>query len=254
MMGDETPNDIKEEILFFEGLRHGISLNRVEESPYKLTICSICNKILWNPQECGHKTCKSVFCSKCLESHLAKDDKCPKCNDIPKFEPADTVSVHMLYPLKFRCEHYPECQMKDLNYEDLPYHICDFDQLSCPINDCNWKGDRKKLVEHTAICPFQVIVCPNNKHGCLHEITKGNLQDHLGICNYQEIVCPSKCGTKGMKLFIEEHLHTSCPNYKLECQYTDRGCSSVPQRQYFEEHVKFCGFKPIDLECGHTVN
>ena len=92
------------------------------------------------------------------------------------------------------------------------------------------------------------------RHGCFNEVRKGKIQEHLNICNYEEIVCPSHCGVKGMKGWIMEHLNISCPNYQLDCKYKERGCLACPQRGNYEEHIEFCGFKPMNIECGHIVH
>ena len=148
----------KEENPFFEGFRHGISQNRLGESPHKVILCSLCNKIFWNPQECSHQDCKSAFCGACIAVHLKNEEKCPICHKTPKFEPARFLSIHMLTPLEFRCENSPECQSNSIKYEDLPFHLCDFDKLTCTIEDCTWKGNRKNLENHIDECPLQLIL------------------------------------------------------------------------------------------------
>ena len=236
----------------FEGFKHGISKERLENPP-EYILCSLCNKIYWNPQECGNHDCKSAFCSPCLENSLKLEEKCPKCKNSPKFEPARFLVMHMLTHQKFRCINHPACQISGIKYDDLPYHMCEFDILECPIESCTWNGNRKDLEEHVNNCLFQILFCPNKRLGCAQELRKGDMEEHLNECNYQEIGCSAQCGVKGLRGWIEEHLNSSCPYYLLECKYKHRGCTSEPQRQDFHEHIRFCDFKPVMLDCGHTV-
>ena len=60
----------------FEGLNHGISIERLlEGTANPLSLCLKCAKIFWSPQECT--ACGSTFCDKCLSDELKSQKNCP---------------------------------------------------------------------------------------------------------------------------------------------------------------------------------
>ena len=176
----------------FEGLLHGISPERLVGSTVNETItCQYCKLIFWNPQECSVAKCGATFCEPCLMKSLEKEEICTECKNPAKYDSSNFIGNKILAPLKFVCQNHPKCE-KILEYKDLPYHFCPFDETNCEIKDCTWKGERKDLESHIQECPFEIIQCVNE--GCTEEMRRSELTSHREICPFEKISCIKACG------------------------------------------------------------
>ena len=239
----------------FEGLFHGISLKRIEESPMSEWIkCGVCSEICWKAQECSIHTCKSTFCKKCIEEHLKSKEGCPVCREKSKFVEVDARIKKIFTSLRIRCQNYPECPLEDLKYEELPFHFCDFDEVSCVNEGCTWRGQRKQREKHEEACEMKIVICPYKQFGCTTGIKRALVAEHRATCEWEQITCPCKCGLQGKKKDIIMHSESLCHKSILNCKYEDRGCKYTPMREYFQEHVDSCPFKPLQLVCKHTIS
>ena len=235
----------------FEGLLHGISPERlVDETAYKMITCQYCKLIFWNPQECSVAKCGATFCEPCLMKSLEKEEICTECKSPAKYDSSNFIGNKILAPLKFQCQNHPKCE-KILEYKDLPYHFCPFDETNCEIKDCTWKGERKDLDSHVQECPFEIIQCVNE--GCTEEMRRSELISHRKICPFEKISCIKACGAVEERGNLENHLKI-CPFVETNCKYKERGCRVSPIRGEYEKHVDECKFQPKLLECKHTVN
>ena len=235
----------------FEGFLHGISPERlIEDTVNKTITCQYCKLIFWNPQECSVAKCGATFCEPCLMKSLEKEETCLECKSPAKYDSNNFLRNKILAPLKFQCQNHPKCE-KILEYEDLPFHFCPFDETNCEVKDCTWKGERKNLEPHIQECPFELIQCVNE--GCTEEMRRSELTSHREICLFEKISCIKACGVVEERGNLEDHLKI-CPFVEIDCKYKERGCEESPIRGEYEKHVDECKFQPKLLECKHTVN
>ena len=197
----------------FEGLEHGITPERTIESIHQMMICPKCKHIYWNPQMCFTPKCGQTLCEPCLKRALERGESCDKCKSSTKYE-ANPFVANSLTGLTFRCMNHPKCEII-LEYEDLPHHICIYDQMKCPIMGCEWNGERKSLEEHLSICPKEILLCPNE--GCGEKEERGRLDQHREECLFEEIYCPKDCGYQGRRGVLPQHIDMECPKVKMPC-------------------------------------
>ena len=198
----------------FEGLEHGITPDRIiESSIYPMMTCPKCKHIYWNPQMCSTLKCRETLCEPCLKRALERGETCDKCKSSTQYEPNSFVA-NSLTDLTFRCMNHPKCEII-LEYEDLPHHICIYDQMKCPIMGCEWNGERKSLEEHLPICPKEIIFCPNE--GCGEKEERGRLDQHREECLFEEIYCPKDCGYQGRRGVLTQHIEMECAKVKMPC-------------------------------------
>ena len=235
----------------FEGLEHGITPERIIDSSIQsMMTCPKCKHIYWNPQMCSTSKCGRTLCEPCLKRALEGGETCDKCKSSTKYEPNPFVA-NSLTELTFRCMNHPKCEIL-LEYEDLPYHICIYDQMKCPIMGCEWNGERKSLEEHLPICPKEILLCPNE--GCGEKEKRGRLDEHRKECLFEEIYCPKECGYQGRRGVLAQHIENICPKVQLDCAYASRGCTYMPLRGDYQAHIDSCLYLPMILTCKHLVN
>ena len=237
----------------FEGNFHGISESQLlNASSNEVTNCPACSHILWNPQMCSVPTCGITFCQPCLKESLKTKEICTNCNKRAQYETNTFLKNRILSKLEFKCKNNPKCEII-MKYEDLPYHICPYNEISCEIEGCEWRGEKKELGEHLHKCEYVRIRCKNKE--CKLSIRRGLLQEHYLECLYESIECVNKCGRfSGIRINMEQHLLSECIYTRIFCTYRDRGCGESPLRSDLEIHMDECGYAPQLLECGHQVN
>lgn len=58
--------------------------------------------------------------------------------------------------------------------------------VHCINSGCAWTGERDEMQNHSAICPFKIVSCPNGSQ----ESYRQNAMDlHLAACPFQEVKC-----------------------------------------------------------------
>ena len=102
-------------------------------------ICEICQGILLNPKQC--ESCESIFCEKCINNWLSKNNSCPKrCNKFVIKE-CPKLMKKILDKLIIEC---PSCK-NEFNYESFVYKHFDkcteeTKMVKCPLcPDCQIK-------------------------------------------------------------------------------------------------------------------
>ena len=206
----------------FEGLQHGITRERmINVSVYPMMICPKCEHIYWNAQMCSTPRCGRTLCEPCLKG-CGEGERCEGCHKSSKYE-ANPFVGRSFIELTFHCVNQPKCK-EILRYEELAYHICGYDQMKCPMGECEWEGER------------------------------GEMSKHREECLYEEIYCPKECGYKGKRGILADHIENTCPKAQLPCAHTSRGCTSMPLRGDYESHVLTCLYQPTVLKCNHLVN
>ena len=109
-------------------------------------ICEICQGILIKPKQC--EICESIFCEKCINSWLAKNNSCPKRCDKFVMKDCPKLMKKILDKLIIQC---PLCK-NEFNYDSFVYkhyNICveEKKMVKCPLcGDCQIKY--KTLMEY----------------------------------------------------------------------------------------------------------
>ena len=240
----------------FKGEEHGISKDLLASDIADLNpilICPVCNLIIRNPMECTHKSCHATLCSPCLNKLLLEDETCPECKNTAKFEPNHFMLSRYLSKLKFKCINFPTCKTI-FQYSELESHICEHKMVECKVQGCNWKGKMLRLESHEIACEWTADVCPNISQGCTWTGKKWSIKQHLQQCEWEEIYCSQGCGIKVFRKNMGDHHYNLCENRKVACVYAERGCKDHPQKLVAAQHTDYCPYKPVILECNHTVS
>ena len=237
---------------YFEGLVQGIRISRLNTTTHinQMVICPACENIFWNPRMCSQPKCGHTLCEPCLNKSLQDKEICRGCEKPAKYLINGYLQDQILSKLIFRCKYSPKCP-KLINYEDLPYHFCPFEQITCTM-DCEWKGERGDLSTHEKSCPEVIICCRNTE--CHEKFKRGSSNEHMLTCPHEIVECQWECGFSDARHKLEEHLSEECTAFHIECKYANRGCTLKPMRSKYQTHIDSCIFQPKDLECGHKVN
>lgn len=112
-------------------------------------VCSICNGIMIEPQQCTQ--CLSYFCLECAKVAKIKSEKCPIQN-CPNFLYAKSESSqNMLEKLTFKCKN--ECGTI-INYLDLKKHY---------ESECPKMNYAEKYLDNLAMLNYMKFQLKNNK-------------------------------------------------------------------------------------------
>ncbi len=123
--------------------------------------CPICIRVLRDPKQCknGH-----VFCCRCIQQSLLKNDKCPLCNCFMDSDNFISVCVFM----------------KD---------ILEKKEMFCSVFSCKWKGPLHEFSQHFTLCYSSASCCSirNCDWKCLNnERFERNHEVHLYVIHKLE--------------------------------------------------------------------
>jgi len=108
--------------------------------------CSICQRIMINPQECHNDECDKTFCLSCIND----SKNCPGCEK-GNFHPCSKGIRTLLSNL----------------------------QIWCNIEGCNEKVKYDSYVTHLQNCTFKVVQCKE----CNENIKKKDEEEHMKTCS-----------------------------------------------------------------------
>ena len=238
---------------YFEGEKHGLSpsLLVTNSTLNPILFCPICKLIIWKPKVCSQPECRTTFCSPCINT--LKDSTCPKCKKRSEFKSNSIMVSEYLSNLEFKCEKSPECK-EIFKYENIDKHICEHLIVDCSKQGCNWRGKCSLLEGHKSSCEHTASVCINRVLGCIWTGKKIALNEHLSNCAYAETYCIHGCGKRDLRTNLGEHEENICENRIVSCLYKEKGCQDHPKKQFFYNHIDFCQFKPLELECHHVIS
>ena len=135
---------------------------------------------------CGHSACKA-----CLEEMVSKSlqgngKTCPLCRETITLRKMNTnLAVRAMIP-------------KIL--------------VHCINSGCAWTGEHDEMQNHSAICPFKIVSCPN---GCQESYRQDAMDLHLAACPFQEVKC-SFCNVKVQRFDLDTHAG-NCPEGPRVC-------------------------------------
>ena len=110
---------------------------------------------------------------------------------------------------------------------------------------CLWEGTVYTLREHTSVCAFTPVPCPNacwDTNNKITQVSKKDVSDHLqNHCFNRPHKC-QHCGETGSYAEIARHVET-CPERPL--QYTTSPCPVTVGHRHLKRH--------LEDECDFTV-
>jgi hypothetical protein len=136
--------------------------NRIHE----LMRCGICEVPMFEPMRAP---CDHWFCKACIEEHLSKEQKCPKCSQ--------------------------ELNASDIEADKTMDKLVSALEVFCLNQDCSWKGPRSSVAEHLArTC--NSWPCPNVQY-CKYHGTMTDVTSHMQKCF-------DKTNFKQLKSFVDK--------------------------------------------------
>lgn len=161
------------------------------------------------------------FCYPCVETIFQREPEQQKCPDDGELLQRQEI---------FR----DKCAQKEVL--DL--------ECFCPKKSlgCGWRGQLRKLEDHTAECPFSEVKCLFSNLGCNVVVLRYQLAKHIEKeCLYKVMHCPyCQVGCAGVKM--REHLE-ECGKFPVKCPH---GCDeSEILREKLPEHSKSCPKVPV---------
>jgi len=170
--------------------------------------CEICQGILLNPKQC--ESCESIFCEKCINNWLSKNNSCPKrCNKFVIKE-CPKLMKKILEKLIIEC---PLCK-NEFNYESFVYKH--FDKCA----------EEKKIVK----CPL----CPDCqiKYKALKDYNNKLIQEKIELLKELEIYKKkigdlenNKINLKWAKMQKLKHFQLSNGDKTIKINYS--GCYQI---------------------------
>ena len=137
--------------------------------------CSICLNVAWSPAACTG--CHKNFCTKCIDAHLKKNNKCPYCQEI--FDRVRSLMNRnlksILEDLTFDCIHCNQAFV----YKNAQNHLktCRLPKFAC-LNKCSsdmkYQSSNEFRVHLTVECPKINLSCKN----CVVEVERGMIDSH----------------------------------------------------------------------------
>ena len=113
---------------------------------------------------------------------------------------------------------------------------------------CQWTGTVGTLDNHTVLCQFNLVPCPNNfmenKADGDFLLMWKDVEEHLKTeCPKRGYEC-SNCGKEGTFVSITEDHDIVCKKKTVVCPHEENGCSLSMERMKTKEHV--------NNDCGYT--
>ena len=131
-----------------------------ENSIHEDLLCPLCTDPFEEPvcaKQCGH-----TFCRNCITTTFQTMNRCPTCREILKLEDFHPINIrpflNHLNQLLVTCKFCSITNIQRGNFDDHRKQ-CTNREIPCPAAniDCNWKGKRDQLEEHTRACALVKI-------------------------------------------------------------------------------------------------
>ncbi len=167
-------------------------------------LCEICQNIIISPKKCSE--CEKLFCGKCIESWLLKnnENKCTRCRKDFELREIGFNEKCLLNNMIVECPF--NCGEKFL-YEKLEHHLknctqiirkytCELCQMSIDLKNENLN----ELSNHNENCLGILYECFN----CFKKFYKDSLEDHENLCKERLKKC-SNCRLNYYEKFSSAH-------------------------------------------------
>ena len=262
----KNKNEIRENMIFErikeEKIESGIPPDlAIDKSKFIAILkCEICLGIINDPVSCSY--CQKNFCFECIKLSLKTNSKkCPNCRNIFNPQETDRTVKNFLECLDFHCIYYKKGCNEIISYNNFYNHIsqCEFGVYFCKSENCNFKGNKKEILEHIKNCGLKLIkciYCKNNYEQIIikkHEDECGNkfsscdlcnkiiknkeLEEHKNLyCDMKIIICEN-CGTQFLRKNKNEHTDIVCLTSQLNCVKKDLEEEKI-KRMNAEEEIQ----------------
>jgi len=177
--------------------------------------CSICQRIMINPQECDNDECDKTFCLYCIND----SKRCPGCEK-SSFHPCSKGIRTLLSNLQIWC-NIEGCNEK-VKYDSYVTHIqnCQFKLIQC--KECNENFKKKDEDEHLKICSKRTLNEVNdNNHENNNDNHKENL-DENSIVKSNDLETINKNIEKIIKDQEEKFVKFESVNQKLNTELKEK--------------------------------
>lgn len=186
------------------------------------------------------------------------------CRERVRFADRDAHEKHCTYrhvTCQLPGSHIPHhnCTMR-LRFFQLANHQqeCEHRLVRCPQRGCGKFIQHRKLAEHTAVCYFTPVACPN-KHagGCTWVGLRGTMLAHMRVCEFELVTCglgntedgtqscPYRCTRREMAVH-----KTECEFRTVHCQFCSVAVSAVSRAAHEASCVER---KQMCRDCGQMI-
>ncbi|XP_065679645.1 TNF receptor-associated factor 5 isoform X2 [Hydra vulgaris] len=200
--------------------------------------CPVCKMALREPilTACGHR-----FCLSCSEE-IRKINKgvlfCPLDKTKLKSEQTfrDKAVERAILQLKVKCNNFlKDCQWTgELRAINNHLSSCEYQEVKCLNKRCFASLLSKELCDHMETkCIYRLVTCQH----CNQKIPFCEKQAHEEYCKCLPLYCVNQCGMKILREEMLSHIHGSCANTIVPCQYFHIGCNFKGMRKDQDTHA-----------------
>nr|XP_047137864.1 TNF receptor-associated factor 5-like isoform X5 [Hydra vulgaris] len=200
--------------------------------------CPVCKMALREPilTACGHR-----FCLSCSEE-IRKINKgvlfCPLDKTKLKSEQTfrDKAVERAILQLKVKCNNFlKDCQWTgELRAINNHLSSCEYQEVKCLNKRCFASLLSKELCDHMETkCIYRLVTCQH----CNQKIPFCEKQAHEEYCKCLPLYCVNQCGMKILREEMLSHIHGSCANTIVPCQYFHIGCNFKGMRKEQDTHA-----------------
>eukprot|EP00117_Sycon_ciliatum_P045282 scpid97252/ scgid4552/ TNF receptor-associated factor family protein DDB_G0273433/DDB_G0273509 len=102
---------------------------------------------------------------------------------------------------------------------------------SMNTNGCTWTGKLRNVEDHTAVCEYTNVRCPNE--GCSEAVHRNQLNHHVtDVCRYTPVPC-ALCSVLVPQALTPDHIAQECINAEVQCAM----CRNEIKRKELVQHM-----------------
>ena len=107
------------------------------------------------------------------------------------------------------------------------------------FNNCpNCRGSANTFADQRSARQIKSlkISCKNEEHGCTWVGRLEDYDSHDSECEFAQVDCPNSCSEQVLKCELQNHLESSCPLRKIECET----CKEQVTKVDMQNHLGLC--------------
>ncbi|XP_065181188.1 uncharacterized protein LOC135811874 isoform X2 [Sycon ciliatum] len=181
---------------------YGYDVQTVDLFPEKF-LCPVCLLLLRDPVQtgCGHRFCR--YCSKRVID--SGNEICPVDHEPVTCAFEDNYARREVANLEVYC--------------------------SMSTKGCTWTGKLRNVEDHTAVCEYTNVRCPNE--GCSEAVHRNQLNHHVtDVCRYTPVPC-ALCSVPVPQALMPDHIAQECINAEVQCAM----CRNQIKRKELVQHT-----------------
>ncbi len=141
----------------------GIGKERVlnMSSVFSILECLICNKIVYEPEECIH--CQKALCGPCAKKWAQQNMVCPNSCSRFSTRKAHRVTRNLLSKVQIKCTFCSQGCREVLCHDTMRSHEkeCGYRPAYCKAySDCGFHSTMNKIKKHEGKCTYVSLQCP----------------------------------------------------------------------------------------------